>query len=48
MVTMRTTGGDLCADGHANSDFALPLENGVVQHPVQAEACQHHGHNAKE
>jgi len=29
-------------------DFALPLENGVVQHPVQADACQHHRHDAEE
>ncbi|HVH61475.1 MAG TPA: hypothetical protein VM709_14135 [Candidatus Sulfotelmatobacter sp.] len=48
MVTHAHDGGELCADGHTNSDFALPLVNGVVQHPVRAQACQRHGHNPKE
>ena len=41
-------GGDWRTDGHANSDFALPLESGVVQHPVQADASEHRRHDAEE
>src|SRR5207253_10379914 len=41
-VTMRTTATTCAAMAMRIPDFALPLENGVVQHPVQADACQHH------